>query len=412
MTTAPNPSSSATSGTAAVHPLVLLNISEHITRSVSQNQAQFVFGALLGKQKEKGYDVSLSFEMKFASDVCQAEDFDVDHCTSRLDLMKQNFPEDGTFLGWYAVVGQSVGGMKHRMLAEMHQRMMSINPSALLLVFDATFKMEEGTGVGKHALPIVVYETMQPTRVARSKISECWEEGSSEDAEYFVEALSTNTAESAASVAAADMVNAARLVPLELLVDSGEAERVAIDHVAYVSRVTTEQMTSIDEAVDGSAKEGNNTDAAASSHLATFLVNQRNAVEMLSKDLEVLGLYVAEVIDGKAQFDAEVMQLIQMILSNRSVVQDDKQFDSAMAQGDTNFQMARYLSSVTSAALLADTMLKRANVSLASSKSKHRAYVNVSKREEGEMDPFMLGGRHHEMMMGGSGRRARTGRHR
>ena len=59
-------SGTAGSVTTSLHPLVIMNISEHWTRTKAQlGKPQKVFGALIGKQKGRNIEVMNSFELDY-----------------------------------------------------------------------------------------------------------------------------------------------------------------------------------------------------------------------------------------------------------------------------------------------------------------------------------------------------------
>ena len=59
------PSNLLPSVIVALHPLVIMNISEHWTRvRAQQGKATQVYGALLGRQKGRNIELCTSFEMK------------------------------------------------------------------------------------------------------------------------------------------------------------------------------------------------------------------------------------------------------------------------------------------------------------------------------------------------------------
>ncbi|ORX74905.1 hypothetical protein DL89DRAFT_218411, partial [Linderina pennispora] len=272
--------------TAAVHPLVLLNISEHATRTLAQTkhgkqEPGLVCGALLGRQKESRTELFHSFELVFRQPRNDGTyELDSTHYLKRMDHMRQIFPEDD-LVGWYFV---SSSLRVTRLMCTLHQQIMNLNATPLLLVFDAAMAGEgdEEGGSSGLALPVAV------NTPANDQIA--W---------------------------------ASRLEPLRIAVETGEAERVAIDHVA-------------------------NTLADASK-IAMFLTGQRNALEMLHKDIRILQAYVSQVIAGTAPYDPDVLQLVKRVLCNRPVVLDDALFNKAMAQEETNYEIAAYLGAITSA---------------------------------------------------------------
>ncbi|KAJ1890084.1 hypothetical protein LPJ71_008030 [Coemansia sp. S17] len=397
-----------TSGTVVVHPLVLLNISEHTTRTAAQSKAgtltnaPLVCGALLGRQLENQAEVFLSFELKFnAHDGAGPAPYELDdrHFLTRMDQMKQIFPED-EFIGWY-VVGSST--QVTPAIAILHQQIMRTLPTALLLVFDAAFE----TGDGGAALPLAVYDTLPPTRVERAKLQQNFGAVSHESTaavDYYVESASDD-----AIALEEDTVWASHLVPLRISIDSGEAERVAIEHVAHVSRPTTMEIMQGEESVGGASsmvatgqESEQNVPVVLTSRMATFLSSQRNAVDMLHRDITVLKAYVGEVISGQAPFDPEIMQLVQRMLCNRPVVQNDEMFDLAMMQEETNFHMTTYLANITTTSSVVRNLALRSNAALSAARNKHQPYVNTS-REGGMYD----GGSGMSSMFGGGGRHAR-----
>jgi COP9 signalosome complex subunit 6 len=59
----------STSGVrAAVHPLVLLTISDYVTRHTLRNQTGPIIGALLGQKEDKSVTVEHAFDCKTSSD--------------------------------------------------------------------------------------------------------------------------------------------------------------------------------------------------------------------------------------------------------------------------------------------------------------------------------------------------------
>ncbi|KAJ2001091.1 hypothetical protein GGI04_003876 [Coemansia thaxteri] len=387
---------SRNSGTVVVHPLVLLNISEHTTRTVAQSRAgstgqpPLVCGALLGRQLESQSEVFLSFELKFnAQDVDGSTRLVLDesHFFIRKQQMKQIFPED-EFIGWYVV---STGTRISQAISVLHQQIISALPTALILVFDGAFN--GGGGGGGASLPLAVYETLPPTRVERAKLQWHREAG---EGDCYIESVSDSSIP-----LEVDTIWASRMVPMRVAIDSGEAERVAIEHVANVSRPTTEDIAAGVEA--GSSLGGQALESHApvelSSRQATFLSSQRNAIDMLYRDIMVLKAYVGEVASGAAPFDPEIMQLVQRVLCNWPVVQNDGMFDLAMLQEETNYHMTSYLSTITSAVSVVRSLSQRSNAALNAARTKHQPFVNVS-REGAMFDGGMTG---HASMYGGGG---------
>jgi len=83
-----------------VHPIVLMNISDHFTRVKAQNlgAAQRVIGALLGTQEGRQVSILNSCELTYTQ-TAAGIDLDFDFTDKRLELFAQVFPTFD-FLGW------------------------------------------------------------------------------------------------------------------------------------------------------------------------------------------------------------------------------------------------------------------------------------------------------------------------
>ncbi|KAJ2726318.1 COP9 signalosome complex subunit 6 [Coemansia sp. Benny D115] len=389
-----------TFGTAIVHPLVLLGISDQVTRMVAKStgaadiKPQVAAGVLLGRQLESQHELLLTFEMKISDNAGSgAPEIDFEHLQISLMQTKLIFPNHDV-LGWYVV---SSNTRVNDGIARLHQSFLGSFPSALLMVFDSTLSGTEASGGSALALPMVIYETASPMRVERSKLgfgSQMVEEDS--DPEYYIEVTGDGSIP-----LEADMALASRLLPLHASVESGEAERIAVEHVANVSRQTS-GMGELGSSAGAEDQEssGNSEHSAVveATKMAAFLSGQRNALEMLHKDILILRAYVGDVISGSARFDPEILQLVQRVLSNRSVVHSDEQFELAMNQEETNYKMALYMVAVTNAVAAVRDVSQRSNVALQGARSKHAAFVpQTQNMMDGGLSDMMSvfgGGRH------------------
>ncbi|KAL3848444.1 hypothetical protein ACJMK2_019301 [Sinanodonta woodiana] len=176
--------SAGTSGSVSIslHPLVIMNVSEHWTRVRAQEgKPQQVLGALIGKQKGRNIEVMNSFELLFDmldSDIV----VNMDYYNTKEEQFKQVF-SDMDFLGWYTT-GDDPTGSDIR----VHQQICRINESPILLKLNP---------FARHAdLPVAVYESV------------------------------------------IDLVNGQAtmlFVELQYTLATEEAERIGVDHVARVS---------------------------------------------------------------------------------------------------------------------------------------------------------------------------------
>lgn len=140
--------SSGTVGSVSVslHPLVIMNISEHWTRRRAQNgAAEQVIGALIGKQKGRNIEIMNSFELYFSiygGDIV----IDRDYYNTKEEQFKQVF-SDMDFLGWY-----TTGDAPDDSDIKIHKQICEINESPVFLKLNPQARHSE--------LPVAMYESV------------------------------------------------------------------------------------------------------------------------------------------------------------------------------------------------------------------------------------------------------------
>jgi COP9 signalosome complex subunit 6 len=272
------PSSAAPSVIVALHPLVIMNISEHWTRIRAQlGKSAQVYGALLGRQKGRNIELCTSFEIKMNPVANEAAEEDIDleylntniaQCKFRTTLtcvwfklhwsflfvskVKQVFA-DLDFLGWY-----TTGGVPSERDIFLHKQICTINESPVLLKLDP---------FGKHTdLPVCVYESV--IDIVQSQ----------EVKMLFIE--------------------------LEYTLATEEAERIGVDHIA---------------------KHTSNA-AMVQSVVSDHLNAQYSAITLLNNRIRVIYDYVKMVRDDKGvKRNHEILREIQS-LCNRLPVMNSPDF--------------------------------------------------------------------------------------
>lgn len=140
--------SSGTVGSVSVslHPLVIMNISEHWTRIRAQSgAARQVIGALIGKQKGRNIEIMNSFELLFSvigGDIV----IDRDYYNTKEEQFKQVF-SDLDFLGWY-----TTGDAPDDSDIKIHKQICEINESPVFLKLNPQARHSE--------LPVAMYESV------------------------------------------------------------------------------------------------------------------------------------------------------------------------------------------------------------------------------------------------------------
>ncbi|KAF8568938.1 hypothetical protein P879_05140 [Paragonimus westermani] len=189
----PTDSSATSSGPGSVsvrlHPLVVLNISEHWTRyKVRENSPNvIVYGVLLGTQEGHHVEISNSFELLLDDPHLSVN---TEFYSTRESQCKQVYP-DLDIVGWYAT-----GGPITEKDELLNRQMQELNESLLVLKLDPLQSCGE-------QLPVRVYESVVDND---GKV-------------HF------------------------RQVPYTLATD--EAERIGVDYVARISMAGTDQSSSL-----------------------------------------------------------------------------------------------------------------------------------------------------------------------
>ncbi|WIA21756.1 hypothetical protein OEZ85_000918 [Tetradesmus obliquus] len=133
-----------------LHPLVLINVSDHHTRLKANSPEgappPLVLGCLLGSQDGRSVELANSFEMKWEQGEAGCE-VDAPFLVKKQEQYKTVFPKQD-IVGWYCTGRQ----LTEQHLA-VHRKISEFNESPLLLLLDPVIDHS------RKDLPIDVYET-------------------------------------------------------------------------------------------------------------------------------------------------------------------------------------------------------------------------------------------------------------
>ncbi|KAI9842316.1 MAG: hypothetical protein M1837_007308 [Sclerophora amabilis] len=194
-----------------LHPLVLLTISDYITRHSLRRQEGSVVGALLGQQNGREISLEHAFECRLA--VGEEGDVVLDRTgfEERLQQYKDVHKAPVLdFVGWFTVAPTSGPELVH--LPIHRQISQHYNESAVLLAFHPDTIVQGSTSGGK--LPLTIYETV-------------YEGETTDEAGH-------SSGQPAGSLDAAGISRRQNLRFRELpyTIDTGEAEMISVDFVA------------------------------------------------------------------------------------------------------------------------------------------------------------------------------------
>ncbi len=140
-----------------LHPLVLLTISDHITRHTLRRQEGPIVGALLGQQNGRDISLEHAFDCKLVlgegGEVVMHQSWFEDRLQQFKDVHKSPALE---LVGWFTIAPTS-GPQPHHL--PIHQQILhTYNESAVLLAFHPSVFADDATTGGK--LPLTIYESV------------------------------------------------------------------------------------------------------------------------------------------------------------------------------------------------------------------------------------------------------------
>lgn len=277
-------SSAAGSVSAHLHPLVIMNISEHWTRIRAQEgKAQQVIGALIGKQKGRNIEIMNSFELNFTTNVSIGEDesksnavlvdivIDREYYNTKEEQFKQVF-SDHDFLGWY-----TTGDSADENDIKVHKQICEINESPVFLKLNPNSRQSD--------LPVTLYESVIDLVAGEATM-------------LFIQ------------------------IPYTLATE--EAERIGVDHVARMS----------------------SNDSGESSLVAEHLSAQHSAIKMLHSRVRLVLQYVKAVESGQLPVNREILREAYS-LSNRLPVLQSPKFKGDFYNQCNDVALMTYLGALT-----------------------------------------------------------------
>eukprot|EP00930_Biecheleria_cincta_P085399 TRINITY_DN74792_c0_g1_i1.p1 TRINITY_DN74792_c0_g1~~TRINITY_DN74792_c0_g1_i1.p1 ORF type:complete len:322 (-),score=57.31 TRINITY_DN74792_c0_g1_i1:28-936(-) len=225
-----------------LHPLVLINVSDHVVRFRSAGRQERVFGALIGAQEGRRVDVHNSFEL-CVEDGSEGRSIDLEFFQLRVAQYLEVFPRY-EFLGWYSTGAQPAESdiALHKKLQEV-----SANENPFALLMDAE-KMSLDKASQSEELPVKVYDSATHIEQGQTKLT--WNE-------------------------------------IPYIIDTLEAERIAVNHVAKSATTAT---------------------AGHSSDFTQHTGGLSNSVVMLSNRVKELLEHIKEVKAGRAPKNHAVLR--------------------------------------------------------------------------------------------------------
>ncbi|GJJ77632.1 COP9 signalosome complex subunit 6 [Entomortierella parvispora] len=275
----------------AIHPLTLLNISDHYTRTVLQQgdgKPVHVIGALLGIQAGREVEIFNSYELLFHLRADGSIHINEEYFVTKQEQFRQVFPAYD-FLGWYSI------GYKPSMIdIDVLQQLMTYNESPLFLQLDPN---EISTPA--HSLPITVYESI---------------------------------------VDIVDNQPQPMFIKAAYKVETGEAERIAVDHVAHAA-----------------------THQEGESSLVSHLSGQQNAIKMLHTRIKLLHEYLQDSVQGRVPKDRDLERQISSLCNLLPTIAGPA-FEEEFLTEYNDVLLTSYLATVTKGTHAMSEMVDKFNI--------------------------------------------------
>jgi len=263
-----------------LHPMVIVNISDHFTREkVRTGKNQRVYGVILGQQSGRKVEISNTYEI-FVNEKGQ---IDSEFLVKRLGQFKRVYSHD-EILGWYAT------GKIESFDIAIHQQIETYNESPLLLILDSETKP------GNQTLPIVLWETTVKVVEDKPRV-------------VFTRVPYT--------------------------IETTEAERIAVDHVANVSSGRS----------------------LLTSHLSTL----QSAIKMLNLRVKIITRFVKESKDGTIPKDEGLLRSVNALCHLLPTIDTDKFKEDFLTEYNDSL-LVTYLATITKTTNQINEMIDKFNI--------------------------------------------------
>jgi len=255
----------------ALHPLVIINISDHYTRQRvrSHSTSTRVFGALLGVQSGRRVEIFNSFEL-----ATTAQGLDTQYFAQKQEQIKAVFPNYDV-LGWY-----STGSEVLPTDLDLNKQVLQFNESPLYLLLDASIPTTHG-----RELPITIFES--ELRIVND-------------------------------------VPAMIFSKAPYKIETGEAERISVDHIAHVSP----------------------TGGSEGSILIAHLGGMQNAINMLHIRIKIILSFIEATQRGEVAPDHALLRQIASMTQLLPCINNNLFRESFLREYNDTL-LVTYLASIT-----------------------------------------------------------------
>ncbi|KAI2825092.1 hypothetical protein CBS115989_51 [Aspergillus niger] len=291
-----------------LHPLILLTISDHITRHAARSQQGPIVGALLGQQNGREITLEHVFECIVNEgpngDLQIPQDWFVERVKQFKDVHKAPALD---LVGWWSTAPPSGPNTVH--LPIHRQILHNHNESAVFLAFHPSLVQDASSNGGK--LPVTIYESVY--------------EG--ENATENSKTMQVDGEEQSLTI---------RFRELPYSVETGEAEMIGVDTVARTARnaaADTQGTASLTKQSAGKepSKDQSEVLSPEEEELIASLTTRLNAIKTLESRISLIKSYVAsnstsdpETPTSTTTLSHPILRNINALLSHLSLLTPDE----------------------------------------------------------------------------------------
>ncbi|XP_024011879.1 COP9 signalosome complex subunit 6a [Eutrema salsugineum] len=299
--------SSSSGLTFKLHPLVIVNISDHYTRVKTQlnppasvcasgnasnnGEAMFqqnprVYGCVIGVQRGRTVEIFNSFELLYDP---STQTLDRSFLEKKQELYKKVFP-DFYILGWYSTGNDAEESDMH-----IHKALMDINESPVYVLLNPAINHAQKD------LPVTIYES-----------------------EMHV----------------IDGIPQLIFAHTSYTIETVEAERISVDHVAHL------------KPSDG---------GSAATQLAAHLTGIHSAIKMLSSRIKVLSQYLAAMQKGDIPCENSLLRQVSSLLRRLPAMESERFQDDFLMEYNDKL-LITYLAMITNCSSTMNEMVDKFNI--------------------------------------------------
>ncbi|GLA50538.1 hypothetical protein AnigIFM63604_006832 [Aspergillus niger] len=280
-----------------LHPLILLTISDHITRHAARSQQGPIVGALLGQQNGREITLEHVFECIVSEgpngDLQIPQDWFVERVKQFKDVHKAPALD---LVGWWSTAPPSGPNTVH--LPIHRQILHNHNESAVFLAFHPSLVQDASSNGGK--LPVTIYESVY--------------EG--ENATENSKTMQVDGEEQSLTI---------RFRELPYSVETGEAEMIGVDTVARTARnaaADTQGTASLTKQSAGKepSKDQSEVLSPEEEELIASLTTRLNAIKTLESRISLIKSYVASISTSDPETPNSTTTLSHPILRNTNAL--------------------------------------------------------------------------------------------